>query len=130
MLKIVLLIVTGLSSSLCAESKFGYISFSQNNLGDHIQTIAAKRFLPKNSISIDREQLAEFRSNDTINTIVNGWFLLLQNDSVSWPPSPEINPLFISMHITQPRLPEIFTEENIAYLKKHGPIGARDHLCR
>ena len=54
------------------------------------------------------------------------WDLPLPPPVKSWPPSPVIDPFFISIHFTGTFLPILFSEENIAYLKKHAPIGARD----
>lgn len=118
------------------EGPFGYISNSTLNIGDDIQTIAAKRFLPENSISIDREFISEFNYGSTIKTVVSGWFMHHSKDvywdlqvpppQKCWPPSPVIDPFFISFHITGSIQPIIFSDENIEYLKIHGPIGARD----
>lgn len=41
-------------------AQFGYISYSTTNIGDDIQAVAAKRFLPEDSIPINREFVSEF----------------------------------------------------------------------
>lgn len=116
-------------------SKFGYISYSTTNIGDDIQTIAAMRFLPKKSTPIDRESIAEFSSKYPLHVIVNGWFMHTKNfwwgdhfsaPEISWPPSADIIPLFISFHLTPRFYEEAFSEEGIDYLRNHAPIGARD----
>jgi len=120
---------------LLANTQFGYISYSGVNIGDDIQAIAAKQFLPKDSIPIDREYLDEFSYHKPVYTIMNGWYMHTKNNwycqdqippEKSWPPSDDICPLIISMHITPTVYKEIFSPRGIAYLKKHGPIGARD----
>lgn len=116
-------------------SRFGYLSYSGFNVGDDIQALAAKRFLPTNSIPINREIISEFTSHEVIYTIANGWFMHTKNiawpwaerpPEKSWPPSSKLEPLFISMHLSPEFLPVALSEEGIKYLKKHSPIGARD----
>ena len=122
-------------SSLVGEDVFGYISHSTINIGDDIQTIAAKRFLPDNAVAIDREFISAFNYPSMVNAVVSGWFMHEKGGywdlptlppEKSWPPAPEINPFFISIHLTGTIQSTIFSKENIEYLKEHGPIGARD----
>lgn len=126
-----------LCGSLTATQEFGYISYSMDgNAGDDIQSIAALQFLPKDSVPVDREFISTFKSDGIVNTIVNGWFMHTKNHGVgrddlpetSWPPSPSIKPLLISIHLTKAFLPEAFSKEGIKYFKENGPVGARD-LC-
>ncbi len=127
-----------LSSPLLASQQFGYISYCTGNIGDDIQAVAAKRFLPPNSIPIDREFLHEFEYDEQVYTLVNGWFMhghdigwprkKIQPPDIYWPPSPSIEPFFISIHISKEFLPVAFSEEGIDYLLQHAPIGARDHF--
>lgn len=122
---------------ICACSNFGYISYATLNIGDDIQAIAAKNFLPEDSLGIDREFIAEFKSNSVISTIVNGWYMHTKNGlwyrpdvsapEKSWPPSPSLDPLLISIHFTKQFAPLALSDEGIAYLKYHGPVGARDY---
>ncbi|NGX47389.1 MAG: hypothetical protein K1000chlam3_00762 [Chlamydiae bacterium] len=114
---------------------FGYISYSSSNIGDDIQAIAAKRFLPENSIPIDREFLSQFQHCSKVSTIVNGWFMHTPNDlgsnkgsKYNWPPSSAIDPLLISMHFTQAFVPFALSPESCEYFKEHGPVGARDYF--
>ncbi len=122
-------------TSLPAEEQYGYITYSTGNLGDYIQAIAAKKFIPKNSIGIDREFIGVFNHPQKVKTLVNGWFMctkdLFWNKNVpapikSWPPARIIEPLLISVHFIEPFFPCLFTDKSIAYLKKYGPVGARD----
>lgn len=54
------------------------------------------------------------------------WELPFPPPEKSWPPASQIEPFFISIHLTSPIHPIVFSEENIDYLKQHSPIGARD----
>jgi hypothetical protein len=117
------------------ENPLGYISNSTINIGDDIQSIAAKRFLKGNAVAIDREFVSEFDFNKKIKAVISGWFMHDKNGywdlarpppAVSWPPSPVIDPFFISIHFTVTFLSTVFSEDNIEYLKKYAPIGARD----
>jgi hypothetical protein len=54
------------------------------NVGDYIQSTAAKRFLPLDTIGIDREFIAvldPWKGKDfrRVKTIVNGWFMHAKN---------------------------------------------------
>lgn len=135
MLRFIFLLTFSFFLSLYSENQFGYISYKAINVGDYIQAIAAKRFLPKNSIPINRELIGAFDYPSKVKTIMNGWYMHTKKFSwylnacppkKSWPPPSCIDPLLISMHITEGFLEEAFTEEGIEYFKRQGPIGARD----
>ena len=122
-------------SLISGEESFGYITHSTINIGDDIQSIAAKRFLPQNALAVDREFISEFAYEAKVNTIVSGWFMHEKNHywdlpipppKTSWPPAQMIDPFFISIHLTGTFLSTVFSNEHIDYLKKHAPIGARD----
>lgn len=114
---------------------YGRLKYSTSNIGDDIQELAAKNLLPKDSIGIDREFLSEYQG-DKVKTLINGWFLHTKNccwfnwerkaPEKSFPPSPSIDPFYISLHIHPDIYDDIFTPEGIEHLKKHEPIGARD----
>lgn len=112
-----------------------YIVNSGNNIGDDIQSIAIQRFLTGDAVPLEREFVSEFNYNKKINAVISGWFMHDQNGywdlvrplpKVGWPPSPAIDPFFISIHFTKTFLSTVFSDENIEYLKRHAPIGARD----
>lgn len=109
---------------------FGYIGYEYGfslNIGDDIQAVAAKRFLPEGSIPIIRERVAQFSYQEKVKTLMSGWFMYrLPLPSTSWPPSSDIDPLLISMHFDPDCFSYVFTEEGVAYLKKYGSVGARD----
>lgn len=113
--------------------KYGLIVFKNTkNIGDDIQSYAVKRFLPKVDYYIEREELNEFISdnNEPVKAIISGWF---NHSKLSFPPSPFIEPYFISAHFTdelKSRKPIYFTEYFMSYLRKYEPIGLRDDLVK
>jgi len=108
--------------------KFGLLKYQkeERNLGDYVQSIAARGFLPKIDTYLSREELDTY-SDDKIKMILNGWFMHQPNH---WPPSENINPLFVSFHINESVVNILTSEESINYLKKHEPIGCRDMYTR
>ena len=101
------------------------ISYSTLNIGDEIQSLAIKQLIGKVDCYIDREALHNFRSDDKVKLIINGWYMANPNN---WPPSADIIPLFISFHISHnANTNKIFlSKENINYFKRYEPIGCRD----
>lgn len=114
--------------------KYGLLVYhNSGNLGDEIQSIAARRFLPRVDITIDRDRLNEFNSSDgeAVSVITNCWF---GHRPENWPPSSDIAPLLISMHISSkpglgttkiPASKFVLHEEMVSYLRR-GQVGARD----
>lgn len=113
---------------------FGLLSYPTINVGDFIQSLAVRKFLPRVDRYIDREALDEIEpvEGNAVRLILNGWYCHRPD---KWPPSPCVDPLIISFHITNLLLPglEISPREQFArsphilrYLQEHGPIGARD----
>jgi hypothetical protein len=92
------------------------------NVGDYIQSLAAKQYLPKVDVFVEREKLKSYKGDD-IKMIMNGWYIHNPNE---FPPSAKINPLFVSFHLNANVKDKVLTEETIAYLKEQGPIGCRD----
>jgi len=117
------------SLSVNGANNFGYIlSYSSYNLGDDIQSIAAKNFLPKNSIAIDRERIGHFDHSSVVKTILSGWIMRITAlPKKIWPPSLSIDPLLISIHFADEFISHALSNKSIEYYKKHGPVGARDY---
>ena len=90
------------------------------NIGDYIQTLAARQFLPNIDEFIDRDQLGIYKGNE-INMIVNGWYYIWKKNKVF---SKDIRPLFVAFHINNPKQ---ISKETLDYLKKNEPIGCRDY---
>jgi len=96
---------------------------NSNNLGDYIQSIAAKQLIKEEEIiELDRDCLDDY-TEQPVKLIMNGWFMEAPSH---WPPSAQINPLFISFHLNPTAEKGMLNEKGIAYLKAHQPIGCRD----
>jgi hypothetical protein len=108
--------------------KYGLFTYDENkkffNVGDNIQSLAAKQFLPQVDTFINREHLADYKG-DKMKVIMNGWFTHNYNN---WLPSADIEPLFISFHVNNTAAPYMLSEKAVAYLKTHEPIGCRDEF--
>ncbi len=115
---------------------YALLSYNTTNLGDEIQSIAAQQFLPSTNILVDRDQpnLLPAEATGSYKIILNGWHT---HHPENWPPSPALIPLLVSMHLTsEVRIPEmgnrtpaeiLLSDVNLEYLRRHAPIGARDH---
>lgn len=94
------------------------------NIGDYIQSIAAEQFIDRTTALqyINRECLNEYHG-EKCRLILNGWFM---HNAKNWPPSNDIEPLFVSFHINNTVRKQFAKPESIAYFKAHQPIGCRD----
>jgi len=94
------------------------------NLGDWIQSLVIF-YLWQDSefVTIDREQLHTYDGSKA-KLICNGWFM---ENPRNWPPSSQIDPLFISFHINPTVEKEFTSSDSLSYFKKHEPIGCRDN---
>src|SRR5690242_11169019 len=65
---------------------FGLLSYCTANLGDDMQSIAARRFLPRVDCYVDREALdaPDAPHDQRLALIMNGWFCHRPD---KWPPS-------------------------------------------
>ena len=94
-----------------------------NNLGDYIQSIAAKQWIHSDHIlGLDRDRLNTY-NGPSVKLVMNGWFM---EEPSNWPPSNKIIPLFLSFHLNPSAQKEMLTPQGIKYLKAHQPIGCRD----
>lgn len=69
---------------------FSYEGFEQTNIGDYIQSLAAKQFIPKDKdiTYVHRDYLNNIDS--TSKVIMNGWFT---HKPDNWPPSSKTSPI-------------------------------------
>lgn len=107
------------------------------NIGDDMQTLAAARYAPRLPVLLDRDRLDRvWKISGRYRTIMNGWYMYRPE---AWPPSPAIDPLLVSMHISNRvgklskqglrAQQHLLTGSNLEYLKQHAAkraIGARD----
>lgn len=108
--------------------KYGMLSYDLShkyiNIGDHIQSLAAKQYLPKVDALIQRDYLNNLDIKEKTSVIMNGWFT---HRPENWPPVDVLNPFFISFHLNSSIAEKVLNQsENVDYLKKHAPIGCRD----
>lgn len=106
--------------------KYGLLTYQEGkekyNVGDYVQSLAARQFLPQTDLFMNREKL-KAHDGDPVNLIMNGWFT---HNIHHWIPSKQINPLFVSFHVNSTAAPFMLTDKGIAYLKAQSPIGCRD----
>ena len=123
-------------SAISPPPRFGLLSYpGVANLGDAIQSLAARRFLPRVDVRIVRERIADAPEGDgPVRLIANGWFM---HDPSQWPPHPALEPLLISMHFAATDfgrfqrwrarpVDRLLAGAGADYLRAHGPVGARD----
>lgn len=112
-------------------AKFALLGYSTNNLGDEVQSLAVRQFLPRVDAVVDREELDTFKADEPHHIVLNGWYM---HRPERWPPGPFIKPLITSFHITQMERRAPFERADRAmlrgasaeFLKAHAPIGCRD----
>jgi len=106
--------------------KYAVISYPESmNIGDEIQSVAAARLLPKVDYFLPRESLHKPAVDEKVKLICNGWFMTKPHN---WPPAPNIEPLFISFHVTDSNKSYklIPNRKLVDYYKQFEPIGCRD----
>lgn len=109
--------------------KYGLFIYEEShngliNIGDYIQSIAARQFLPKDFTYIERDQLDKYYGEE-LKIIMNGWFT---HKPENWPPSSAINPLFVSYHLNKSVVEKMMGDFKIVeYFKSKSPIGCRDY---
>lgn len=114
--------------------KFGAYEYRTENIGDNIQTLAMLRFIPQVDYVFDRDNInaTDININDRVKLVANGWYMHHRNGVFDWPPkNPNLQPLLISMYLERDvdfnRADlAFFTDESRDYLRKYGPVGARD----
>jgi hypothetical protein len=111
--------------------KYALLKYSTMNLGDEIQSIAARQFLPSVDYYVDRDRLNSYRFNDRPKIILNGWYT---HRPESWPPEEQkYDPLIISFHISNEHgssVEALTSPRALEYYKRHEPIGCRDFFTR
>lgn len=118
--------VDKLSGNIEIRSKngieFGSFVYNTANLGDNIQTIAQIGVIGRSEsiCPINREDLGRYEGKRRA-CIMNGWFT---HNTEEWPPSKEIEPIFVSFHAADER---VVNRESKKYYKKYEPIGCRDY---
>lgn len=114
-----------------AAGPIGLLKVRTENLGDHIQIIAAENLLRrgglKPSFTVDRDDGLSHpppEQGETASGIVlNGWF----KDNVSeWPPHSAYRPLYFGFHISLYLESSLTSPAALEHYTAHGPVGCRD----
>ena len=110
--------------------KYALYTYTTENIGDDIQSIAARRFLPTVDYRIDRDLVGLWNNpepTEKVKLITNGWYM---HKPYAWPVKDKsLNPLYISLYVEQEdnRVVKAFlTDESRRKLNAHGKVGARD----
>lgn len=65
--------------------KYGLFKYETENIGDEIQSIAARRFLPSVDTYIDRDRLGEYCPDEETKIITNGWLCMRRTSGLRSP---------------------------------------------
>ena len=115
-----------------ATEKFALFEYDTENIGDEVQSIAARRFLPQVDYYVNRDKLNEFKASEPAKIIMNGWY---SRNPKSWPPRKDSNldPLFVSMHVSlkdEAVVKAFLSPKSVELLRASGPVGARDETTK
>lgn len=109
------------------DVSYGLLTYDEGrrtyNLGDHVQSLAARQYLPRVDVLLNREKLGEY-DGPPVKVIMNGWFT---HRPETWVPAPSIIPHFVSFHMNSSAADRMLSPAGVEYLRRHGPIGCRDH---
>lgn len=120
---------------MTSDTRYALISHSTINLGDEIQSIAVRQFLPRVDLLVDRDQLNRLPADASgrYKLVLNGWHTRRPEN---WPPAPEFDALAVSLHLSGEvhaanptgRRPADALLEGAAldYWRTHAPVGTRD----
>lgn len=112
-------------------TNFAMVKYSTENIGDEVQAIAARRFLPKIDDYVDRDRFSEYNPAQKTKLIANAWYI---RNPKAWPiKSENVNPLLVAMHIStkdKDVVNAFLTQESKDFLNKFGPVGARDETTK
>ncbi len=107
--------------------KYGLLKYSTRNIGDEIQSLAAKQFLPRVSYLFNRDSIDDTTITEETKIILNGWFT---HKPENWPfKNKKINPLFISFHISNNMgsdSKKLLSDDAIRLYLEQKEIGCRD----
>lgn len=96
---------------------------SYKNIGDYVQSLAAKQYLDDEFYYVEKEEVSKFCSEEKIKVIMNAWYMWHPEN---WPPQNCIKPLLTSIHISPLTASDMLSEKGLQYMINHGPVGCRD----
>ena len=101
---------------------FTYNNLPSINIGDYIQSLAAKQYAKCEIIYVNRDDLNSY-NGEKAKVIMNGWYTYKPFTCM---PNDHVLPLFVSFHLNADVENKFLNQENISILKKYAPIGCRD----
>lgn len=104
---------------------FGLLKYSTDNVGDSIQGIAARKFLPRVDYYFERDNMdaTKTKPGETVKVIINGWW---GDGPENWPPLDQnLDVLPVSMYVEDRIQAEFKKPRSQALLNHYGPVGAR-----
>jgi Capsular polysaccharide synthesis protein/Polysaccharide pyruvyl transferase len=110
---------------------FAGLGVATDNLGDHLQIIAADRLLARlghePQFRVDRDSaLADAPpggDGGKIGLILNGWF---KRGNAGWPPHARFSPICVGFHLRPSKSPVLVSDRSLEFLRRVGPVGGRD----
>jgi hypothetical protein len=123
--------VTKERESIETAMPIGQLKVNTENLGDHIQIIAAECLLRRAGLApsflVDRDDgIAEqppVADGLAPGIVLNGWF---KTNPAAWPPHHAYNPIYLGFHIRLFQAPSLISAAALEHYRTHGPIGCRD----
>ncbi|MDO7313633.1 polysaccharide pyruvyl transferase family protein, partial [Acinetobacter baumannii] len=79
------------------------------NIGDYVQSLAAKQFLPQVDSYVNRECLGQY-TGEPSKIILNGWFT---HHPETWVPADNLIPLFVSLHINSSAASRMLSDKGV-----------------
>ena len=108
------------------RTNYALLKYYSYNIGDEIQSVATRAFLPHVDYYVYREHRNNFSPaiDGKVKMIMNAWYM---QNVYNFPPSDTIEPLLISMHFNSKMQNAISKSKRYReYLTKNGPVGCRD----
>jgi len=108
-------------------TKYALFTYSIGNIGDDIQSLAARRFLPQVDYMVNRDYMNDFHpdTDEEIKLIMNGWY---SHHPENFPPYiPQLTPLLLSMYIDEKSKESFSRPESRDLLTAYGPGGGRSY---
>jgi hypothetical protein len=119
-----------------AKPTIAGLEVSTENLGDHIQILAANRLVKRlwgaPSVRIDRDHdIASLATSGApkqpLPIVVNGWF---KTNPSEWPPHTALRPAYVGFHLRPFQCPTLLSPVALDHYQRFAPIGCRDVWTR
>lgn len=119
------------SEPLIAGQPLAQLKVATENVGDHIQILAAERLCARAGLTVnfrvDRDdEIAHpppVAAGERPAIVMNGWF---KTNPAEWPPHPAYRPIYLGFHMRLFQSPSLVSPEALRHYASHGPIGCRD----